>query len=252
MDVHILASGSDGNCIVVDTGEDAVMIDAGVSYKRIQEYASVAGCDLDRVRSILITHEHSDHISGAAVTARKLGVPVRCSEGTLTQLNFKNVDMVPYDIRDTFDVGPFHVVPLPTSHDAIQPNAFFLEACGQKVAVVTDTGCCSFQIEQALASADIAVMEANYDLQMLREGPYPWPLKRRIEGPSGHMDNVETGNLLRKTMWEGRQVFLAHLSKTNNTADTARDTVASRMGVNRLHVQCMEWPGDVRTLTTKV
>jgi phosphoribosyl 1,2-cyclic phosphodiesterase len=95
-------------------------------------------------------------------------------------------------------------------------------------------------------------MEANYDLQMLREGPYPWPLKKRIEGACGHMDNVETGNLLRKTMHDGRQVFLAHLSKTNNTADTARDTVSTRMGINRLRVQCMEWPGDVRTLTTKV
>lgn len=252
MEVHILASGSDGNCVVVDTGEDAVMIDAGVSYKRIQEYASTAGCDLDRVRSILITHEHSDHTSGAAVTARKLGVPVRCSEGTLTQLDFNKVDMIPYDIRDTFDVGPFHIVPIPTSHDAVQPNAFYLEACGRKVAVITDTGCASFQMEQALACADIAVMEANYDLQMLREGPYPWPLKKRIEGACGHMDNVETGNLLRKTMHDGRQVFLAHLSKTNNTADTARDTVSTRMGINRLRVQCMEWPGDVRTLTTKV
>lgn len=253
VDVHILASGSDGNCVVVDTGRDAVMIDAGVSYKRIQEFASTAECDLDRVRAILVTHEHSDHIKGVPVTSRKLDVPVFCTKGTST--GFKASDKVQantYGLNDVFDIGPFHITPLPTFHDAAEPNAFYLETCGRKVAVVTDTGHCSFQIEQALANADIAVFEANYDLTMLREGPYPYPLKKRIEGPNGHMDNAESGNLLKRTMWDGRQVFLAHLSKTNNTPDTARDTVASRMGISRLRVQCMEWPGDVRTLTTKV
>lgn len=253
VDVHVLASGSDGNCVVVDTGEDAVMIDAGVSYKRIQEYAAVTGCDLDRIRAILVTHEHTDHIAGVPVTSRKLDVPVFCTQGTRSGI--KKDDRIRfeiYDRKDEFDVGQFHVTPLPTFHDAAEPNAFFLEACGRKVAVVTDTGHCSFQIEQAIASADIAVMEANYDLGMLRDGPYPYVLKKRIEGPNGHMDNVESGNLLRRTLWDGRQVFLAHLSKTNNTPDVARDTVASRMGINRLRVQCMEWPGDARKITTKV
>ena len=119
LEVHVLASGSDGNCTVIECDGEAVMIDAGISCKRILSLMDQEGVDKEVVKAILITHEHSDHVSGAGATARKLGVPVMCNANTFSQLSLGNVDYIPFDTARSFDVGNFHITPLPTSHNAI-------------------------------------------------------------------------------------------------------------------------------------
>lgn len=249
LEVHVLASGSDGNCTVIESDGEAIMIDAGISCRRILSLMDQEGVDKDMVRAILITHEHSDHVSGAGPTARKLGVPVMCNPATFSVLNLGNVDYVPFDQARPFDVAGFHVTPLPTSHNAIQPNAFLAEGDGKSALVATDTGKLTFQIEVALKMADIAVIESNYDRQMLADGPYPTSLKNLIGSDRGHLSNVDCANAIRRTMsGSNRQLFLAHLSKTNNIPDLARDTVSDITGIKRLKIDCLEFEGDTRTL----
>ena len=177
IEVHVLASGSDGNCTVIECDGEAIMIDAGVSCRKILSLMDQEGVDRDVVKAILLTHEHSDHVAGAGATARKLGVPVMCNPATFSQLSLGNVDYIPFDTADPFDVAGFHVTPLPTSHNAIEPNAFLTQKDGKSVLLATDTGKLTFQIEAALKMADIAVIESNYDNKMLADGPYPVALK---------------------------------------------------------------------------
>ncbi len=250
LEVHVLASGSDGNCTVIESDGEAIMIDAGISCKKILHQMEQEGVDKECIKAILITHEHSDHVSGAGPTARKLGVPIMTNEATFSQIpNIGKVDFIPFESTRSFDVGHLHITPLPTSHNAIEPNAFLTEVDDKKVLLATDTGSLSFQIEAALKVADIAVIEANYDQRMLDEGPYPPSLKRLIGSDHGHMCNVDTGNALRRTMTESRrQIFLAHLSRTNNEPDIARETVSKITGIRRLNIDCLEFLGDSRTL----
>ena len=225
IEVHVLASGSDGNCTVIECDGEAIMIDAGISCKRILSLMEQEGVDKDVVKAILLTH------------------------ATFSQLSLGNVDFVPFDSAEPFDVAGFHVTPLPTSHNAIEPNAFLTQRDDRSVLLATDTGKLTFQIEAALRTADIAVIESNYDNKMLADGPYPVALKRLIGSERGHLSNVDCANAIRRTMSDsGRQLFLAHLSKTNNIPDLARDTVSEITGIKRLNIDCLEFPGDTRTL----
>jgi phosphoribosyl 1,2-cyclic phosphodiesterase len=254
MEVHVLASGSDGNCTVIESDGEAIMIDAGISCRRIMSLMEKEGIDKDIVKAILITHEHTDHVSGAGATARKLNIPIVANEATFNASNLGNVQHWMYKSNSSLDIGQFHVTPLPTSHNAAEPNCYFTEVDDdKKVLVCTDTGKFSFQIEHALSIADVAVVEANYDQEMLVNGPYPYSLKALIGSDHGHMNNVDTAAALRRTMNgnPNRKVFLAHLSKTNNTPDTARQTVADGTGIRRFNIDCLEFPGDTRTIGVK-
>ncbi len=251
MEVHVLASGSDGNCTVIECDGEAVVIDAGLSCRTLMSYMDREGVDPRMIKAILVTHEHSDHVKGVGPMARKLGVPVMCTMGTYNASSMGAVDFVPYELKGSFSVGPMSITPLPTYHDAAEPNAFFVGSDRGKVAVVTDTGKFDFRIEHALAECDAAVVEANYDLEMLRNGPYPPSLKRRIEGETGHMWNMDTGKALRRTDSSGRKIFLAHLSRTNNEPDIARETVANVTGIKRMKIDCLEFMGDTRTFRVK-
>lgn len=250
MEVHVLASGSDGNCTVVESDGEAIMIDCGISCRKVLHQMELEGVDARMVKAILITHEHTDHMAGAGATSRKLKVPVMCNVPTFEAMSLGAVDFIPFDPSRPFDVGQFHVVPLPTNHNAVQPNAFYVEAGGHSMAQVTDTGSVTFQIEEALRKAEIAVMEANYDQQMLVDGPYPPALKRLIGSDHGHMSNVDSAAVIRRTMPKdhARQVFLAHLSRHNNTPDIARQTASDITGIKRISIDCLEFQGDSRTL----
>ncbi len=250
MEVHVLASGSDGNCTVIESDGEAIMIDAGISCRRILSLMEKEGVDKDMLKAILITHEHSDHVSGAGATARKLDIPIVANEATFNASNLGNVQHWVYRSNNHIDIGQFHVTPLPTSHNAVEPNCYFTEVGDKRVLVCTDTGKFSFQIDHALSLADVAVVEANYDLDMLVNGPYPYSLKTLIGSDHGHMNNLDTAIALKRTMdWNAhRKIFLAHLSKTNNTPDTARQAVSDGTGIRRMKIDCLEFPGDTRTI----
>ena len=250
LEVHVLASGSDGNCIVVQLDDEAVMIDAGLGYKYTHKLMELEGIDESTIKALLITHEHNDHVAGAGVMARKLKIPLYCNQNTFMAFNAGKVDWREIRMMGSFDLCGMNVTPLPTFHDAVEPCAFMLKADGSNVLVATDTGKLSFQCEKALEEADLAVIEANYDSKMLRDGPYPEPLKKRIASDHGHLCNTVTADAIRKTaVNENRKIFLAHLSKNNNTPDIARQTVSDITGIKRFKIDCLERLGDTRTIS---
>jgi phosphoribosyl 1,2-cyclic phosphodiesterase len=254
MQVHILASGSDGNCTVIENDGEAIMIDAGISCRRILKLMDLQGIDKDILKAILITHEHTDHVSGAGATARKLDIPVVANMATFNASNLGSVQHWVYRSNSCIDIGQFHVTPLATFHNAVEPNCYFTEVDhDKKVLIATDTGKFSLQMEHALGLADVAVIEANYDLDMLVNGPYPYSLKALIGSDHGHMNNLDTGVAIKRTMNKNlnRQIFLAHLSRTNNTPDTARQAVSDVTGIKRFNIDCLEFPGDTRTLKVR-
>ncbi|MCL1810897.1 MAG: MBL fold metallo-hydrolase [Methanomassiliicoccaceae archaeon] len=250
-EVHVLASGSDGNCAVIQLDDEAIMIDAGISCKKTMELMGKEGIDHRSLKALLVTHEHSDHIGGAGPVSRKFNIPVMCNKATFDCSEIGSVEYAEIRTMGSFCVGSMNITPLPTSHNAAEPNAFLVEADGRRVLVATDTGKLTFQVEHALKEADVAVIEANYDKKMLAEGPYPIYLKRLIASDTGHLANVDCAEAIKRTMRDNRQIFLAHLSKTNNAPDIARETVAEMTGLKRLQIDCLEFQGDTRTLRVR-
>lgn len=244
MEVHILASGSDGNCAVIRGPESSVMVDAGISRKRILRLMDLNGIDLSEISGILVTHEHTDHVSGVGPTARKLECPVFCTAGTMAGSNMGKVDFRRVSACRPFSLGGMEVMPLPTSHNAAEPVCYCLSSEDGTVLIATDTGVLTAPVKQALAEADVAVIESNYDRRMLSEGPYPYPLKRLIDSDIGHMSNYMCAEAIRATSREERRIFLAHLSKTNNTPDVAKETVEAVAGIRRSRLDCLD-PGII-------
>ena len=250
-EVHVLASGSDGNCTIIQFEDEAVMIDAGISCKRIKDLMEKEGVDHKALKALLVTHEHSDHIAGAGPVSRKFDIPVMCNKATFDASDIGNVEYAEIRTMGSFCVGNMSITPLPTSHNAAEPNAFLVEAEDKRVLVATDTGKLTFQVEHALKNSDVAVIESNYDRKMLAEGPYPIYLKKLIASDIGHLSNIDCADAIKKTMRENRQIFLAHLSKINNVPDIARETVAEVTGLKRLRIDCLEFPGDTRTIKVR-
>jgi len=248
IEVHVLASGSDGNCTVVVFEDHAIMIDAGLSGKRITELMNINGLDSSLIKNLLITHEHSDHIAGAGIMARKLNVPICCNENTFMSFCPGAVSYSKITTMETFASGPMTITPLPTSHNAAEPNAFLISVNEKKVLIATDTGIMTDAVEKELHHADLAILESNYDKHMLATGPYPPMLKRLIGSEKGHLSNVDCAESLRRTMNEKRKVFLAHISRNNNTPDTARETVSEITGIRRSKIDCLEFKGDTRII----
>lgn len=246
--VHVLASGSDGNCIVIENEDESLMIDAGLSGRALTELMCKCSIDPKTLKGILISHEHVDHIRGAGVLSRRFNVPVFGNLATLQASPLGLIDSCLFNGVQPFKCGSFSVCAIPTSHDAVDPVTFSISHDDKKILVATDTGKITPLLEQELSKVDLAVIESNYDRKMLENGPYPIYLKRRIDSEFGHLSNVDCGLALKQTMGNGRKVFLAHLSRNNNDPDTARDTVARIMGIKRMNIDCLEFPGDYRTL----
>ncbi|MCX6641286.1 MAG: MBL fold metallo-hydrolase [bacterium] len=225
----ILASGSEGNSTLVEDDQGhAILIDAGLSMRRISECLQAQGRDLTRIKAILITHEHADHLRGVAVLARRLDVPIYASRGTLTLIRRYLPDATQLNslngVRIVF--GRLEVEAFPVSHDAPETVGFVIWEDGRKLAIATDLGHVDPSILERLNACDAIVLEANHDLEMLRTGPYPFDLKQRIESRIGHLSNDQAAEALVKIASPRlRRVVLAHLSQQNNRPDLAFDRV---------------------------
>ncbi len=249
VEVHVLASGSDGNCTVIRSEDRAVMVDAGLSYKKTKSLMDINGIDESEIEALFVTHEHSDHVGGAGAIARKLDIPVFCNQNTFNASNLGKVAHNPITMMNTVNVAGMNIIALPTSHDAVEPCAYMFDADGTKVLIATDTGKITYPIEHALEEANIAIIESNYDKKMLDYGPYPPSLKRLIDSDIGHMSNLECARAVKRTMHNnGRKIFLGHLSRHNNTPDVAKDTISEITGIRRFHFDCLEFQGDTRIL----
>lgn len=235
-DVCVLASGSTGNCTIVRHGDDALVVDCGISKKRVLTALEQLGILPAQVKGIVLTHEHRDHCGGVGVLSRGLKVPVYATAGTLSasrEVIREVAGSVEVDECTPFQVGSMRVEPFPTFHDAANPFAVVIrpaDRAGPATAVVTDLGFVSTLAFDRLRGVRTAVFEANYDAMMLQEGPYPWHLKQRISGRNGHLDNAVSARALAQLYDAGlRQVLLAHLSETNNTPEVVLDTLAREL-----------------------
>lgn len=251
MKVCSIASGSSGNCIYVGDGKNHILIDAGISRKRIVEGLAGIGVEPERLDAIFVTHEHSDHIQGIPMMVKMFGVPVFATGGTLDGICLKDTKgMVGreklYQVYadESIWIGNLKVTPFRMSHDAAEPVCYTVESGRYKLGMATDLGMFDDYIIEHLAGSDILLLEANHDISMLEAGHYPYQLKRRILSNRGHLSNEESGMLLcRLTQKRLRYAFLAHLSKENNYPQLAYEAVKCQiweeMGINKLPFELM-------------
>ncbi len=215
-------SSSAGNSIYIGGGEDSILIDAGVALKHIEKSLWDLGVDSDTVKNVFITHEHTDHVRGLKAFTKKHKARLIMTGGTYEALcktdALNNADECKIITSDGVDVGCMLVKPIPTSHDANEPCGYTVEfANGRKMAVATDLGVVTDTVFDALAGADLVMLESNHDVNMLQMGPYPYVLKRRILGEKGHLSNEACAETLAKLIKTGTTRFcLGHLSRDNN------------------------------------
>jgi len=228
-----IASGSSGNSIYIGTQSTHVLVDAGISKKRIDEGLNGLGVSGDDVSAILISHEHSDHIQGLGVFSRKYNIPIYATKETIEQIqackSLGFIDpMLFHEVRADmpFTIGDIEVNPMATSHDAANPVAYTFRSGKRGMAVATDMGCYSDYIVNRLKGLDALLIESNHDVRMLQVGPYPYQLKQRILSDHGHLSNENAGRLLCEILHDGmNSIYLGHLSKENNMPELAFETV---------------------------
>lgn len=228
--ISVLASGSRGNAALIQVGPTAILIDAGISCRRIVQGLKERNLSPRDLGGIFLTHEHKDHIAGLEVFARTYGeVPIFASEKTWTRLPFRrtmNRDQMRVLSRSCV-VGGLRIQPFSIPHDAIDPVGYEIFYNERKCTYLTDCGFVTKTCEQAVDGAEALILEANHDEDMVRGGPYPAPLKARILGQEGHLSNRAAADLLEKVDVPPEVVFLAHLSEMNNSPRLAYDTVKS-------------------------
>ncbi|MGN0351761.1 MAG: MBL fold metallo-hydrolase [Roseburia sp.] len=233
MELCSIASGSSGNCIYAGTESTHLLVDAGISGKRIEAGLNSIELKTADMQGILITHEHIDHISGLGVLARRYGIPMYATAGTIEAvLKTKSVGKVEESLFHViepevdFVIGDITIEPISISHDAADPVAYKMHQGDKSMAIITDLGKYDKNIVDKLQNLDVLLLEANHDVQMLQVGSYPYPLKQRILGERGHLSNESSGQLLGQLLHDHfKTVFLGHLSKENNYEELAYETV---------------------------
>ncbi|MCB1052567.1 MAG: MBL fold metallo-hydrolase [Acidobacteria bacterium] len=231
----VLGSGSSGNCSLVSHGDTHILIDAGFSGKEIMARMVASGIEPEQLTAVLVTHEHSDHIKSAHTISRKFKIPILSTEGTyLSAFRDRNFyEWVQVFPGRSFAVGEMVIHPISLPHDAADPIGFRIE-CGERIlGHLTDFGYVSGLVRESLKGCDLLLVEANHDLRMLREGPYPWLLKQRIASRLGHLSNDSLLELLPDILSEKTQhLILAHMSETNNNPKLL--TLQVRQTLNRI------------------
>ena len=228
-----IASGSSGNCIYVGNENTHLLIDAGISKKRIEAGLEALDVKGEEITGILITHEHVDHIQGLGVFSRKFEVPIYGTKGTIEGIRKcstlgKMPEGLLHEINtdENFVLGDIQIRAFNISHDANEPSGYRMEHEEKAVAVATDLGKYDDYIVSNLKNLNAIVLEANHDIHMLEVGPYPYPLKRRVMGDKGHLSNELSGRLLCDILHDNLKcVILGHLSKENNYEELAYETV---------------------------
>jgi phosphoribosyl 1,2-cyclic phosphodiesterase len=232
--VCVLGSGSKGNCTYIESPDARILIDAGLSAREIERRLGQIDRSPAALDGVLISHEHSDHIHGVGVLARRYKLPVYANHATWQRA--QHVIGRVNDLREFCTGIPFvlkdlTIDPFSLPHDADDPVAFRLAWRRRTMAVVTDLGYPSQLVRERIRGCHLLVLEANHDDAMLKAGPYPWPLKQRIGGKSGHLSNLQSSQLLREVLHdELEHVILAHLSEINNRPDLARLTAQDSLG----------------------
>lgn len=227
MFVAPLSSGSAGNAYWFESDGTAILVDAGIGPRDTKKRLEIVGMDIERLSAIVLTHEHYDHIRGAEKIARKSEVPIYLSRGTLkaSSLDTTGLKTVLFENDTTFTIGELQVHACKTIHDAADPSCFVVEARdGTRVGIASDLGYVDDGVLRHLSGCDGLFFESNHDLDMLRLGSYPWPLKRRIMSKYGHLSNDDSVNAVQRLLGaELKTLCMIHLSQKNNHESIVRD-----------------------------
>ena len=228
--IGTLFSGSSANCTYIEADGSAVLIDAGAGIRKLGAALESIGSSYNRVRGIFLTHEHFDHIAGLATILKRYSIPVFANEATreAALLACPSLDedlFVPIRTGATAHCSPFSVRSFPSLHDSAESVGYVVDAAGIRFGILTDTGTVTPEMLRQLENCRVLVLEANHDEEMLRTGPYPYPLKQRICGRCGHLSDAQCADVICGLTHKPEVVILAHLSKENNTPKLAGDTV---------------------------
>jgi phosphoribosyl 1,2-cyclic phosphodiesterase len=227
-----LASGSKGNATYISDGQTSILIDAGLSGIELERRLTSRNLAPEKLDAIVVTHEHSDHVKGAGILSRRFKLPVYINHKTEKACpGLGNLHEIrAFECGATFNIGQLRIHPFSISHDAEDPAGFTIGQNGTTMAIATDLGIATGMVKEHLKGCSLLVLEANHDPLMLEHGPYPWPLKQRIQGRSGHLSNSDSKKLLQELQHDNLQhVILAHLSEINNTPQKAFDEVVQAL-----------------------
>ena len=252
MKVISLQSGSNGNCLYVETNGTRLLFDAGISASLAAERLASHGRDIKDVDALIISHDHGDHVRHAGVYHRKFDLPVYITPGTLDRaLSRHNIgkgsNIMHFSAGEEIKINGLSIQTIPSPHDCLEGSVFVISSNGKRLGIITDIGHVFNDLHSIISSLDAVFIESNYDTEMLIQGSYPTHLKKRIQGPEGHLSNRESAELLLagvRLKW----ACLAHISKNNNSPSTALRThrevlgndltlyVASRKGTSEILV----------------
>ncbi len=227
--VCLLASGSRGNATLIEADGCRLLIDAGLSGREIDRRLREIDLSADDLDALLITHEHHDHVNGIGPLARRHQIPVYIVPQTAAAIPRlgKIAELCHFAAGERFILGGLEISSFSTTHDAVDPVGFVIDSSEGRIGYATDLGHSTRLVADCLAGSRVLVLEANHDEQMLLDGPYPWPLKQRIQSRHGHLSNRAAAELLQQLLWEGLEaVFLAHMSDENNDPLLAQQEIA--------------------------
>ncbi|ADE12516.1 MBL fold metallo-hydrolase [Sideroxydans lithotrophicus] len=229
----LLGSGSEGNALVVQVGQTRILLDCGFSLSETVSRLARLGLQAEQLQGIVVTHEHGDHISGVSRLARKFGLPVWLTHGTLRTQSaaFAGLSITEISPHSRFSIGEVQVQPYPVPHDAAEPVQYVFSDGTRRLGVLTDTGSATPHIEETLSGCHALVLECNHDAGMLAEGDYPYSLKQRVGGRFGHLNNADAAALLgRLDNSRLQHIVAAHLSHKNNEVRLAVEALSGALG----------------------
>ena len=248
VEICALASGSNGNSYYIGNEKEAILIDAGIYYKRLIERLNDAGLDKEKIKAIFISHEHSDHIQGLRTTSKKLGIPGILTKSTYNKAYNKNKpDLYAFfKPGEPYTIGDIMIHPFKKMHDAKEPCSFRVEVFNKNIGVMTDIGEVDEVVQQEFSKCDAVFLESNYDKEMLWNGLYPYHLKQRVDSSVGHLSNEQALELAEQFASPNlKTIFLSHISAANNSRELAMETfshlkakydikLTSRQGISEL------------------
>ncbi len=231
----MLASGSAGNATLLRSGGTALLIDAGISARELSRRLAVSGLGDVRIDALLLSHEHNDHVRGAAAVSRRLGCPVYANRATSTGARLLRAvprgALVEFVTGSPFTVGCLEVTPFLLPHDAAETVGFAVSDGRMRAGFATDLGSVTLDVLAGLSGCDLVVLESNHDEAMLSDGPYPEFLKKRVSSPYGHLSNSDAAQLANSLFHDSMaHLVLAHLSRTNNHPDLPLEAVRGALG----------------------
>jgi phosphoribosyl 1,2-cyclic phosphodiesterase len=233
-----IASGSSGNCIYVASKHTRLLIDAGLSGKRIEAGLSELALTGNDIDAMLVTHEHNDHVDGLGVMSRRFDIPVYATEGTWRKMPDKVGRIKPTHQNAVYSgenliINDLCIKPFDIPHDAAQPVGYCITDGKCKITIATDIGHITDEVKESVKDSDLLLIESNHDVEMVKTGPYPYNLKQRVLGDFGHLSNENCGKMLEEVISSSvKYVFLGHLSNENNTPTLAFETVKKRLEQN--------------------